>query len=192
MQENSKHIEEDEIDLRELFKTIWDKKVFILLFTGIVTIVSIVYVLLKNPTPIYQGKMYIEIGKIQDKNFVPALLESPNDLSQILKLELNVNASTLKGTTKIVEVIFNNENKDLINEKLIETKNFIIEKHKEESSFYENTLVTKQIGNIEISSEAINKPKKSLIVVVAFVTGFILSIFLVFFLQFVQTMRKES
>lgn len=29
MQEN-RYIQEDEIDLRELFKTIWDKKVFII------------------------------------------------------------------------------------------------------------------------------------------------------------------
>lgn len=32
MQEN-RYIQEDEIDLRELFKIIWDKKFFIILFT---------------------------------------------------------------------------------------------------------------------------------------------------------------
>ena len=36
------------------------------------------------------------------------------------------------------------------------------------------------------------KPKKILIVAVAFVTGFIISIFLVFFIQFIQGIRKES
>ena len=53
---------------------------------------------------------------------------------------------------------------------------------------YKNTQV---VGEIILNDHPV-KPKKSLIVVVAFVTGFILSIFLVFFLQFVQSMRKES
>ena len=52
--------------------------------------------------------------------------------------------------------------------------------------------MTKQIGDIKISEEAINKPKTALIVTVAFITGFILSIFLVFFIQFIQSIKKES
>ena len=51
--------------------------------------------------------------------------------------------------------------------------------------------MTKQIGDITISNEPINKPKKSLIITVAFVTGFILSIFLVFFIEFIRTLKKE-
>ena len=40
-------IEEDEIDLRELFATIWKHKVFIAIFVFIVTTLSIIYVLSK-------------------------------------------------------------------------------------------------------------------------------------------------
>jgi len=36
------------------------------------------------------------------------------------------------------------------------------------------------------------KPKKMLIVVVAFVSGLILSIFLIFFMEFIKGMRKEE
>ena len=50
VQEN-KILNEDEIDLRELFKTIWDKRFFIIIFTFIITLISFIYVLLKNPTP---------------------------------------------------------------------------------------------------------------------------------------------
>ena len=39
MQEN-KILNEDEIDLRELFKTIWDKRFFIIIFTFITTLIS--------------------------------------------------------------------------------------------------------------------------------------------------------
>ncbi len=53
---------------------------------------------------------------------------------------------------------------------------------------YKNTAI---IGNIMTSDHPI-KPKKKLIVVVAFVTGFILSIFLVFFLEFLKGFKKED
>ena len=52
--------------------------------------------------------------------------------------------------------------------------------------------MTKQIGDIQIDNNPINKPKKLLIVVVSFVSGFILSIFLIFFMQFVNSIRKED
>jgi LPS O-antigen subunit length determinant protein (WzzB/FepE family) len=35
-----KNLEEDEIDLKELFKTIWAKKIFIVIFTLVVTILA--------------------------------------------------------------------------------------------------------------------------------------------------------
>ena len=47
------------------------------------------------------------------------------------------------------------------------------------------------IGSIEELDKPV-KPKKTLIVVVAFITGLMLSIFLVFFLEFLQSERKES
>ena len=46
--------------------------------------------------------------------------------------------------------------------------------------------MTKQIGDIKISNEEINKPKKALIVSISFVTAFILSIFLAFLIDFVK------
>ncbi|MEA1916098.1 MAG: GNVR domain-containing protein, partial [Campylobacterota bacterium] len=50
---------------------------------------------------------------------------------------------------------------------------------------------TKVIGKIMISDYPI-KPKKRLIVVVAFVTGLILSIFLVFFMEFIRGAKEED
>ncbi len=71
-----------------------------------------------------------------------------------------------------------------------DVKNFIITKHENDTSFYKNKIMTKQIGDIKISEEAIND-KKALIVTVAFITGFILSIFLLFFIQFIQSIKKS-
>ena len=49
----------------------------------------------------------------------------------------------------------------------------------------------KVIGKISISNYPI-KPKKKLIVVVAFITGLILSIFLVFFMEFISKNKEDA
>lgn len=191
MQEN-KILNEDEIDLRELFKTIWDKRFFIIIFTFIITLISFIYVLLKNPTPVYEGILSVQIGEIQSENFGNKIIETPQNLSYILEIEFKVNPNIVKGTTSILEIKYSNEDKARIKTILEDVKNFIITKHENDTSFYKNKIMTKQIGDIKISEEAINKPKKALIVTVAFITGFILSIFLVFFIQFIQSIKKES
>ena len=83
VQEN-KILNEDEIDLRELFKTIWDKRFFIIIFTFIITLISFIYVLLKNPTPVYEGILNVQIGEIQSENFGNKIIETPQNLSYIL------------------------------------------------------------------------------------------------------------
>ena len=40
-----------------------------------------------------------------------------------------------------------------------DVKNFIITKHENDTSFYKNKIMTKQIGDIKISEEAINDKK---------------------------------
>ena len=41
--EQNKILTEDEIDLKELFSIIWQKKIFVISFTLLITIVSIIY-----------------------------------------------------------------------------------------------------------------------------------------------------
>ena len=188
---------EDEIDLRELIKTLWIYKYLILIFTSFITILSIIYVLQKNPTPIYKGSLYMEIGTIQDKNFQPVIIENASDLAYILNLEFDVKAVVPKEVsinkylqTKLIEISFENEDKNKIRETLKKIKDYIVEKHKKDTKYYENIIMTKQIGDIKISNEEINKPKKALIVAISFVTAFILSIFLAFLINFVKREYK--
>jgi uncharacterized protein involved in exopolysaccharide biosynthesis len=201
MQEN-KILNEDEIDLRELFKTIWDKRFFIIIFTFIITLISFIYVLLKNPTPVYEGKIYFEMGEMKGETYGSKLIENTNDLASLINITFNENSSfskeenpnalLKKDTTKILEITYFGENKDNIKNKLEKIKEFIMVRHQKLSNFYDIAVQTEQIGDIKISEEAINKPKTALIVTVAFITGFILSIFLVFFIQFIQSIKKES
>jgi capsular polysaccharide biosynthesis protein len=184
---------EEEIDLRELFKIIWEYKKIIFLIVFFITSLSIIYVIERNPVPIYKGKLFIEIGHIQDKNFQPTIIENASDLVYILNLEFDVKAIVPKETKlKIIEIISENENIDKIKEILESAKNYIIEKHKLDTQFYENVIMTKQISDIMIDNEAINKPKKKLIVSVTFITSFILSIFLVFLIDFIKKEARKD
>ncbi|WP_418187543.1 GNVR domain-containing protein [Aliarcobacter lanthieri] len=61
----------------------------------------------------------------------------------------------------------------------------------ENLSLPHNLKNSEVVGSVLVNEYPI-KPKKSLIVVVGFITGFILSIFLVFFIQFVNSMKREE
>jgi uncharacterized protein involved in exopolysaccharide biosynthesis len=53
----------------------------------------------------------------------------------------------------------------------------------------QNLTNTRLVGDY-ITSQYPSKPKKSLIIIVSFVTGFILSIFIVFFMRFIKNVRE--
>ncbi len=90
MQQNTpeqNYYQEDEIDLKELFKTLWDKKNFIISITAVITILAGVYAF--NKTPIYQATALIEIGNYKlnnNNNNNKAILDSASDLSKKLNI----------------------------------------------------------------------------------------------------------
>jgi hypothetical protein len=92
MNENKQmqYIQEDEIDLRELFLKIWAKKLFILVFTFVITILAGIYAFMK--TPIYEVKSNVQLGFIGDKE---KLLNDPDSLNQELIIIFNVNEKSL-------------------------------------------------------------------------------------------------
>lgn len=77
--------QEDEIDLRELFKTIMQYKKFIVVMTTSITLLAVVYSFLK--TPIYEAKALIEIGDYKadnNNNNNKILLDSSSQLEKKL------------------------------------------------------------------------------------------------------------
>jgi len=192
MQQNREYILEDEIDLKELFKTLWSYKKFIILFTSLITIFSIVYVMLLNPKPIYQGSLLIEIGeyKTSDNEFI--IVDNTNNLKTILENKFNVNVYPPKKTDSLLKIIVNNTNKNKIEKDINEVYNFVIERHAKKLKEYKAVIPTSKVDEIKVSNEHINKPKKKLIVSVTFVSGFIISIFLVFFMEFIKGIKKEN
>lgn len=314
MQEQ-KYIQEDEIDLREIFKSIFERKYFILIFTLMITILAIIYVSIK--TPIYEAKAVIEIGSYKTESDEVRVVDNLNEFSKKLStifIDLRkddiekeseiTNISISKGMKNYIEIssqaisndlalkeieavlsftkdehgkflndikeknkiqISNIDNsvknlqeqivnidrkielyeKNVIN--LEEQMKFVLESLKNinsldpsiaalklmekrdisndiisnKSQLFDLMIKKESISNLEINklierkkilesltldyniknSDIVGKiqindypvkPKKTLVVVVSFVTGFILSIFIIFFMQFIQGLKKEE
>lgn len=93
--EQNKIIIEDEIDLKELFSVIWQQKIFVISFTLLITILSIIYVYTK--TPIYEVKSIMEIGFLENK-----VIDDPAVIEQKLNIifgveDKNTNSNPEKG-----------------------------------------------------------------------------------------------
>ena len=126
---NNQIIQEDEIDLRELFITIWNKKIFIIAFTSIVTILSIIYAYSK--TPLFEVKTVIEVGSLSNSNSNSNQIENPKNLIKKLKIENIDNAdknkttsitsvSLVKSTSNLIEIVAQSvSNKEAISLSLI-------------------------------------------------------------------------
>nr|MBL0703273.1 hypothetical protein [Sulfurospirillum sp.] len=115
--------------------------------------------------------------------------KNPNSMLIVLRLIEKREIYTLIRELENSLMKLKNEKNVLLSTKtsqLIEEKNIL------ESSLlshnYKNTAV---VGAIITSDNPI-KPKKSLIIVVTFITGIILSIFLVFLLEFMKNTKEES
>lgn len=136
---------EEEIDLRDLFKIIWDRRVFIFVFTFVVTLLAVVYVSMK--TPIYEVKALLEIGSYkteivnnQGQSSIQTIdLDNANELSKKLSMifidlkknekdkEFEITKINLsKGMKSFIEVSSESTSNDLgikgLNEIIIYTK----------------------------------------------------------------------
>ena len=84
------YYQEDEIDLKELFKILWAKKILIISLTFAITLLAGIYAF--NKTPIYEATALVEIGNYKlhnnnnNNNNNKAILDSTADLSKKLNL----------------------------------------------------------------------------------------------------------
>ena len=198
----------DEIDLKELFLTIWKRRIFVVMFTFILTFFGALFAFFKPYAPMYQGQMIIEIGDVFNKDDNVRSTEAPGNLIKniiifykdnyidekvldgfsLVALEgilknYGFSLTAPKGSNNLVEIELKSEDKNIIKDILTEIGDFIIARHKERNKMYEKFTPTQIIGEISISEEPINEPKRVLIVVISFISGLILSIFLILFMQ---------
>lgn len=105
-QENSNvAISEDEIDLKELFRTLKKNKNIIILITLVITFLAIIYVFIKKP--IYEVKSIVRIGYIPPigTQIESKLIENSSVLETKLRVIYNVDETTKKMNFENGEVI---------------------------------------------------------------------------------------
>jgi len=156
MQQNlteQNYYQEDEIDLKELFKISWLKKNFILGITATITILAGIYAF--NKTPIYQVNALVEIGNYKlhnNNNNNKAFLDSASELSKKL------NYLYIKPFEKSV-IVRNSEVVSISTPKKI--KNFIEIRTEATSNQLATDEINKVIKHIQIEhSAALNDIKQ--------------------------------
>ena len=170
MQENQKQYE-DEIDLRELFKTIWAKKVFITIFTFAITILAAVYAYTKTPT--YEVKSFVEIGYINKEQLenisaleqkIKVIFDIENPIFDYEKFEKMGGVSSvkqIKGLDNFLEITTSALTNEIALNKNKEVLKFIQDSSQESIKQYEvildNTILNKKreidfINNINIKN----------------------------------------
>lgn len=161
------YVAEDEIDLRELFKTIWNKRWFIIVFTAIITILAIVYALMK--TPIYEVKSNVRVGYIGSEP-----LEKSDIIVKMLNIVFNVEDKITKQeqvTSEVVSIATNKKLKDFIEIKTQAISNKdALEKNKEVlqymQKYYQPKIdkyifdIKNKIKNIKIKIENLEQFEK--------------------------------
>jgi len=137
--------QEDEIDLKELFKTLWLKKNFILGITATITILAGIYAF--NKTPIYQVNALVEIGNYKlhnnNNNNNKASLDSANELVKklnILFIDMFKNEkdrkfeitsiSTPKKVNNFVEIKAEAISNELASQEILKVVSYIKNKHR--------------------------------------------------------------
>ncbi len=139
--QQEKQYAEDDIDLRELFSIIWKRRIFIVGFTLLITIISAIYIY--NKTPLYEVKSIMEIGFLENKPIdEPALIEQK--LNVIFGVEdKNINANPEKGIITSIK-----KNKDV--KSFIEIKTEAISNEIALAKNEEVLEFTKQLYNTKI------------------------------------------
>lgn len=167
--QNQRYLQDDEIDLKELFKTIWKYKIFILVFTFIVTILSIIYVTFK--APIYQATALIELGSYKTESDQDIIIDNTDNLSKKLNtifIDLRKNVEnkdfeiTKIATAKDIKNFIEISSEASSNTQAIEGLNEVIEHIKSEHSKLLDDVKEKnefQLKNISLSIKNIEEDK---------------------------------
>ena len=163
--EQMNYVQEDEIDLRELFKTICAKKWFIVIFTCIVTLGAVVYALLK--TPIYEIKSNVRVGYIGTE-----LIENPDIIVKMLSIVFNVEDKVVtkdKSLSEVVSIETNKKLKDFIEVKTQAISNEEgLKKNKEVIGFLQNYYQPKINEYIKNKTNSIADTQNALVKVDTF------------------------
>ena len=98
------YLQEDEIDLKEIFKLLINSKKLIIVTTLIITLLGAIYAFQKEPLPLYKSTALIEIGNYELDEYSQMIIEPAEDLIKELttnfihKQEANVLINYIEDT----------------------------------------------------------------------------------------------
>lgn len=151
--------QEDEIDLRELFKILIRHKVFIVIFTIIVSFGAIIYA--SSKTPIYEVKSNVQIGYIGEN-----LIVEPETLVKSLNIVFNVEDKMPSNGEFVSEVTAISTNKNLKNFIEIKTEAIsneeALKKNNEVVDFIKNSYQPKIEQYITETKNSIENAKRAI------------------------------
>ncbi len=209
MQNNTVPIQDDEIDLRELWATLVKRKLTIVAFTTIATVAAAFYAW--YAAPVYSGEVLIEVGDViinaestNDKPTIVQMLENPNDLKEAVlhsiarndaEQKKSFSVESPKGSSKLIKISYEDTDKEQIKQKLESVVTLVLKRHESKAEFFQKANAkinpSAMISSISVTPDPI-KPKKLLIIAVALISSLILGIFLAFFLEFIQNSKTQK
>ncbi len=195
-------IQDDDIALYELWEILTKRKLMIFANTVFLSCLAAIYAL--NATPIYTGNALIEVGEVINKGYVINNIQKDTttlkldanivDLKEVASRMTNVSINIPNGSNNVIQLSFESGNPAEIKSTLQKAVDFIIARHHEKAKLYSTKnseiRMTQLIGEIYVGNEPV-KPNKKTIITIGFISGFILSIFLAFALEFLQKNRKR-
>ena len=143
--QHNQNIQEDEIDLKELWNTLVKSKIFIIVFTSIITIIAIIWAMTR--TPIYEAKTLVEIGNYKIHNtknnnnnklsldnsaqlakklnilFIDMYKNQKNSISKIDSISIS------KGTKNFIDITSLSISNDLASKEILKVVDYIKSKH---------------------------------------------------------------
>jgi capsular polysaccharide biosynthesis protein len=197
---------EDEIDLYELWTKLLKYKVMIFAITVMSTSGTAIYLNIENNTPSYVGSALIEIGKMRYIPLSDISAKEQSNSTQVIEpaqvtIDILMTETQADEDMKIspigddfVHIIYNGKNKELIQQKINSLIKLILERHHKMLASYSKVAIiifpTTAINNTHISLNSIHKNILKLITL-AFMAGIILSLFLVFIIEFINVYKTK-
>lgn len=183
-----------EINLYELWQTLVAQKLVILLVTTLFTAGATIYAWITNP--VYTGDVLIEVGEVVINNETITILnlDNVNNLKEITMRATNTEIIIPNGTTNILRISTKNTDKAKIKLTLKNAVQFVLSRHQAKANLYHHDnakiSMTQVIRGIQVQNNPI-EPKKILIISIGFVSGILLSIFGIFFQNFLTKLKTK-
>lgn len=193
--QQSINYQDDEIDLFELFQTLWQQKWLILATTLIAPLLAFVFTVSQPVKPdTFQGKALIEIGSYVSHDGVLQIIERTQDLAVIISQQLKVQANVPKTSVKLLEIQTSSIDQEKSAEKLQEAIDFVLHRHEKFTSnqLKENVIQPTQLVGQTSVDRVSPKDKLKLILAVAFVLGGMLGVFIALIRNAIQKRRQQN